>query len=165
MGGAKKFNIKSRMYRKPQEKRYISFEDDLVFDVAGYDDKYNENQVNHVLLSLVKTIKNKAKDPECFVIATPIGEFYLKTLYMDKAKEAIASRILKGHETRKMRDKIRRFVYKLQIYKAQRSNWIDTFGLWVKGRAKKLYLHDQPSMSGTYPYSRQEREEMQNLIL
>jgi hypothetical protein len=164
MSGSKKFNIKTRMHLKPRVPRYISFEDDLIFDVMSLAPQYNDSQIRHVLLSIIRTMKNKVKEPECFAIATPLGEFYLKTTYMEKAKETIMSRVLEGKETRKMRDKIRRWVYKLQIYKAKRGHWADTYGIYHQGFGKKTYLHDQPSMSGLYPYTRKEREELQNIL-
>lgn len=152
------------MHRVPREPRYMSFEDDLIFDVQSRLPQYNENQVKHVLLSLIRTIRNKIKDPECFVVATPLGEFYLKATYMEKAKEHLMARVLEKRETRPMRDKIRRWVEKTQLYKAQRGHWADTYGIYHKGFGRKTYLHDQPSMIGMYPYTKKEREELQNLI-
>jgi len=160
-----KINTKSRLAVKKREPRYISFEDDLISDVSFIDSRYTETEVKHVYNALIRTIKRKAKEYECFSIATPIGEFYLKTAYMERFKDRYQEKCRRGTATRGNRDKLIRFVYKLQLYKETRSYWAETFGMYFKGRGKKLYLHDMRSITGTWPYTKKEREELQNMIL
>jgi len=159
-----KIRIKDRLIQRPRQARYISFEDDLISDTASIDELFSDSEVKHAYNALTRTIKRKIKADECLSVATPIGEFYLKTAYLERTKDTLLEKCRRGVATRGNKERLSRFVYKLQIYKERRSYWAETFGMYYKGSGKKLYLHDMKSMTGTWPYTKKEREEIQNLI-
>jgi hypothetical protein len=158
-------DVKARLHQKPRQPRFISFEDDLIRDVASIDDTYSEVEIKHVYNALIRGIKRKAKRDECFTIATPLGEFYLRSKYLEKEKDYLASNVLKGTATRGMKDKLIRFTYKLLMYKEKREEWLENWGMYFTGKKRKLYLHEQKSIGGRYPFTKQEKEEQQNDIV
>jgi hypothetical protein len=145
---------------KPRVKRAVSFDDDIIRDVAAIDDKYTEKQIKHVFNSTFAEIKKLFNDPEFVSLKTPVGVFYTRVSHMEAVKQKLQNYGLKNQLTKNQKARLEHYIYKTQFINGM-ADFLEKQPEFT-GKRRQIFPHKYKSLCTSYTYSKEEIENFQN---